>query len=128
MSYITQAKEIDKQTKGKETPVKGVNVTNLYKSEEAIRQNDRLAKFSFRGKGKWINGAHNQVTINDFYGACHTIGRSPPFVYEGDEPQVQLAEDYGANPVEYTLTVLNSCLMTILVYLESDQGVKIDGT
>ena len=126
MSYITQTKEIGSQTKAKETKVNGISVANLIKSEEAIKDDGRLAKFNFRAKGKWINGAHSQVTINDLYGACQTHGRSTPFVYGIDEPGVLLGEDYGANPVEFALAALSGCLMTTFVFLASAQGVKIE--
>ena len=127
MSYITQTKEIGSQTKAKETKVNGISVANLIKSEEAIKDDGRLAKFNFRAKGKWIKGAHNQVTINDLYGGCQTHGRSPPFVYEMEEPPVLLCEDVGANPSEYALAVLNGCLMSNFVFLASALGVKIEG-
>ena len=73
-----------------DTTVNKVSVTSLTKSEEAIKGNGLLAKLNFRAKGKWINGAHNQVTINDFYCACQAHCRSPPFFYEMDEPPLQL--------------------------------------
>src|ERR687897_685120 len=96
--------------------VNGVNVTNLFGTIDAITENPTISKFNFRAKGKWINGGHNQTTINDFYGACQTHTRSQPFVFDKDEPPVLLGTDQGANPVEYALAALNGCLTTSLIY------------
>ena len=76
MGIIGRTKEIGSQAKEKEITVNGAGVTTLFKSKGAITHNDSLAKFNFRAKGKWINGAHNPVTINDFYGAIQTHDRS----------------------------------------------------
>jgi hypothetical protein len=115
-----------KQEEQKEKVVNGVSVTKLFETIGAIQGNPTIANFNFCAKGRWVNGAHNQTTINDFYGACQTHSRSQPFVFEKDEPPVLLGEDHGANPVEYVLAALNGCLTTSLIYHASAQGVKID--
>jgi uncharacterized OsmC-like protein len=115
-----------KQEEQKEKVVNGVSVTKLFGTIEAIQGNPTIANFNFRAKGIWVNGAHNQTTINDFYGACQPHSRSQPFVFENDEPPVLLGEDHGANPVEYVLAALNGCLTTSLIYHASAQGIKID--
>jgi uncharacterized OsmC-like protein len=88
--------------------------------------NPSVSKFNFRAKGRWIDGGHNQTTINDFDGACQTHTRSQPFVFEKDEPPVLLGKDHGANPVEYALAALNGCLTTTLIYHAAAQGIKIE--
>ena len=106
--------------------VNGVNVTKLFGTIDAIRSSPVLSKFNFRAKGKWIKGGHNQITINDFYGAGKTHSRSQPFVYDEDEPPVLLGEDHGANAGEYALAALSSCLSSTLIYHAAAQGVVID--
>jgi uncharacterized OsmC-like protein len=106
--------------------VNGVNVTKLFDAMGAIMDNPSVSQFNFRAKGRWINGGHNQTSINDFYGACQTHSRSPSFVLDKDEPPVLLGEDHGANPAEYTLAALNGCLTTTLIYHAAAQGVKIE--
>ena len=106
--------------------VNGVNVTKLFGTMDAIRISPVLSKFNFRTKEKWIKGGHNQVTINDFYGAGQTHSRSRAFVYDEDEPPVLLGEDHGANAGEYALAALSSCLTTTLIYHAAAQGVVID--
>jgi len=119
--------QINKQEqKEQEQIANGVNVSKLFGTVEAIKENPEIAKFNFKAKGKWINGGHNRTTINEFYGACQTFQRSQPFVFEKDEPPVLLGEDHGANPVEYILAALDGCLTTSLIYHAAAQGIKID--
>ena len=119
---IQQLEEQEKEQK----VVNGVNVTKLIGTMDAIRSRPILSKFNFRAKGEWIEGGHNQITINDFYGAGQTHTRSRPFVYDEDEPPVLLGEDHGANAGEYALAALSSCLTSTLIYHAAAQGVVID--
>ena len=125
MTQTSQSNKIDSQIEN-EKVVNGVNVTNLFGAINAITDNPNVSKFNFRAKGKWVNGGHNQTTINDFDGACQTHTRSQPFVFDKDEPPVLLGNDHGANPVEYALAALNGCLTTTLIYHAAAQGVKIE--
>jgi uncharacterized OsmC-like protein len=119
--------QINKQEqKEQEQIVNGVNVSKLFGTVEAIKENPEIAKFNFKAKGKWINGGHNRTTINEFYGACQNFQRSQSFVFEKDEPPVLLGEDHGANPVEYVFAALDGCLTTSLIYHAAAQGIKID--
>jgi len=114
------------EQKEQEQFVNGVNVSKLFGTVEAIKENPEIAKFNFKAKGKWINGGHNRTTINEFYGACQNFQRSQSFVFEKDEPPVLLGEDHGANPVEYVFAALDGCLTTSLIYHAAAQGIKID--
>jgi uncharacterized OsmC-like protein len=125
-STMTQTSQSNKIENQSEKIVNGVSVTQLFGTINAITENPVISKFNFRAKGKWINGGHNQTTINDFDGACQTHTRSQPFVFNKDEPPVLLGTDQGANPVEYALAALNGCLTTSLIYHAAAQGVKID--
>ena len=125
MTQTSQSNKIDIQIEN-EKIVNGVSVTNLIGAINTITDNSNISKFNFRAKGKWINGGHNQTTINDFDGACQTHTRNQPFVFDKDEPPVLLGNDQGANPVEYALAALNGCLTTTLIYHAAAQGIKID--
>jgi len=127
MSKINQIEnKIERVEEQEQKIVNGVNVTKLIGTMDAIRSRPILAKFNFRAKGKRIEGVHNQITINDYYGAGQTHTRSRPFVYDEDEPPVLLGEDKGANAGEYALVALSSCLTSTLVYHAAAQGVAID--
>jgi len=93
----------------------------------AIQGNTELAKFQFRAANTWINGGHNRTTIKEFYGVGkEDTTRTEPFVLDADEPPVLLGEDHGANPVEFVLHALASCLTTSMVYHAAARGIKID--
>jgi uncharacterized OsmC-like protein len=124
MNKINQIENKKEQVEQK--IVNGVNVTKLFGRMDAIRRNPIMSKFNFRAKGEWIEGGHNQITINDFYGAGQTHTRSRPFVYDEDEPPVLLGEDHGANAGEYALAALSSCLTSTLIYHAAAQGVAIE--
>lgn len=123
---MNQTSQTTNKINEKENVVNGVNVTKLVQTVGAIQGNPSIANFNFRAKGRWINGGHNQTTINDFYGACQTHSRNQPFVFDKDEPPVLLGTDQGANPVEYALAALNGCLTTSLIYHAAAQGISID--
>jgi uncharacterized OsmC-like protein len=125
ISFAMNQIKIQEQ-KEQEQFVNGVNVSKLFGTVEAIKENPEIAKFNFKAKGKWINGGHNRTTINEFYGACQNFQRSQSFVFEKDEPPVLLGEDHGANPVEYVFAALDGCLTTSLIYHAAAQGIKID--
>jgi uncharacterized OsmC-like protein len=123
---MTQTSQTNKTENQSENIVNGVSVTRLFGTINAVTEDPAISKFNFRAKGKWINGGHNQTTINDFDGACQTHTRHQPFVFDKDEPPILLGTDQGANPVEYALAALNGCLTTSLIYHAAAQGVKID--
>lgn len=105
----------------------GVNVEQLGANISAIQGDTGLAKFQFRATNTWINGGHNRTTIKEFYGVGQEdTTRTEPFVLDADEPPVLLGEDHGANPVEFVLHALASCLTTSMVYHAAARGIKID--
>lgn len=105
----------------------GVNVDQLQANITAIQGEPALAKFQFRATNTWINGGHNRTTIKEFYGVGkEDTTRTQPFVLDADEPPVLLGEDQGANPVEFVLHALASCLTTSMVYHAAARGIKIE--
>ena len=110
-----------------QTTVNGVNIEKMGTTVQAIQGQPDLAKFKFRASNTWINGGHNQTTVKEFYGAGQEdTTRTEPFVLEADEPPVLLGEDHGANPAEFILHALASCLTTSMVYHAAANGIKID--
>jgi uncharacterized OsmC-like protein len=107
--------------------INGVNVEQLGANISAIQGNTELATFQFRATNTWINGGHNRTTIKEFYGVGkEDTTRTEPFVLDADEPPVLLGEDHGANPVEFVLHALASCLTTSMVYHAAARGIKIE--
>lgn len=106
--------------------VNGVNVTELFDTIDAIKEQKEIAIFNFRATNKWESGGSNRTLVNDYYGACQKFNRKTPFVVHKDEPPVLLGTDTGANPVEYALAALAGCLTTSLVYHAAARGIEIE--
>jgi uncharacterized OsmC-like protein len=113
-------------TASRDTMLNGVNVTKLAATIKAIGQQPELAQFQFRARNQWIEGGHNQASINEYYGTCQQMERHQPFVFDADEPPVLLGKDQGANPVEFVLAGLSGCMTTTLAYHAAARGLKID--
>jgi len=108
------------------TILNGVNVDRLVETIETVTEQPELGKFEFRAKSKWVNGGHYMTTIRDFYGAGKEDAHDKPYVFYGDEPDILLGQDKGANPVEFVLHGLAGCLSTTFVYYAAAEGVEID--
>ena len=106
--------------------VNGVNVDRLFDTINAIKDTPGLARFRFRARNTWVNGAHNRTTITGFYGACQKHSLTEPLVLEADEPAVLLGEGAEANPMDYVLTGLAACLTTSLVYHAAARAIQLD--
>ncbi len=105
----------------------GVNVDQLIETINAIKSQPDLARFKFRAKNEWINGAHSRTTVHQFYGAGQEHREeNEPFVMEGDEPPVLLGENKAPNAVETVLHALASCIGVGFVYNAAAQDIKID--
>ena len=116
------------QTAKKQKPLSlnGVNVDHLFRNIDAIKDAPALGKFKFRANNKWINGGHNQTTIDNFHGIQQEHDHADPFKLDADEPPLLLGEDIGPNPVEYALTALAACVTTALVYHAAAKGIKLN--
>ena len=113
-------------TERKEITRNGVNVTKLAATIKAISQQPELAQFKFRARNEWDDGAHNVATIDSFYGVCQEMEHQQPVVMHADEPPVLLGQDRGANPVEFVLAGLSSCMTTTLAYHAAGRGLNLE--
>lgn len=105
----------------------GVDVSELFSTIDAIKDDPAVARFSFRAESRWIKGGHSHTTVKDFYGAKKEHRHEKPFEMEADEPPPLLGEDNGPNPVEYLLTALAGCLTGSLIYHAAVRGIEIRG-
>ena len=104
----------------------GVDTQQLYGTLDAIKADPSIARFQFRARNRWIDGAHNRTTIRDFYAANQEdTSRADEFVIDAGEPAILLGSDTGANPAEYLLHALAACLTTSLVYVAAARGVHL---
>ena len=107
------------------TIVNGVPVCDLYATIDAVKTTPSLAKFKFRISNQWQGGSCNLSTVGPFTGANQELAHPRPFVLEADEPEVLLGRDLAANPVEYLLHALASCVTTSMVYHAAKRGIHI---
>jgi uncharacterized OsmC-like protein len=104
----------------------GVNTDQLFATLDAIKADPSIARFQFRARNRWIDGAHNRSTIRDFYAANQEdTSRDGEFVVDAGEPAILLGTDTGPNPAEYLLHALAACLTTSLVYVAAARGVHL---
>ncbi|WP_243320597.1 OsmC family protein [Geothrix sp. SG200] len=103
----------------------GVNVDAMNATVSAVKANPGLAKFTFRSKAKWINGAHSQSTFDSLYGAGEEHKRSMPMFLEADEPEALLGTDLAPNAGEAALHALSACLSVTYAYAAAAMGLDI---
>ena len=108
------------------TIINGVMVDDLFATIDAIKATPAVAKFNFRIQNQWDSGSQNRSTVGRFYGATQDLSHPKPFVLEADEPAILLGKDMAANPVEYLLHALASCLTTSMVYHAAARGIHIE--
>jgi uncharacterized OsmC-like protein len=106
--------------------INGVAVGDLFSTIDAVKATPSIAKFKFRIRNQWENGSCNRSTVSTFSGANQELSHPRPFTLEADEPAILLGKDMAANPVEYLLHALASCLTTSMVYHASARGIHID--
>lgn len=106
--------------------VNGVAVDNLFATIEAVKSTPSIAKFNFRIRNRWETGGRNCSTVAGFSGANQELAHPKPFTLEADEPAILLGKDLAANPVEYLLHALASCVTTSMVYHAAARGISIE--
>jgi uncharacterized OsmC-like protein len=107
--------------------VNGINTDQLFKTIDLIKEKPDIAKFKFRSKNKWVDGAHNRGFVKDFYGAGEEDNSRGEAVFEIDEPPILLGNNLGSNPVEYLLVALSGCLTTSMVAHAAAKGIELKG-
>lgn len=108
------------------TLVNGVAVDDLFSTIDAVKAIPSIAKFTFRIRNQWETGSRNRSTVATFTGVNQELSHPKPFTLEADEPAVLLGKDMAANPVEYLLHALASCLTTSMVYHAAARGIAIE--
>lgn len=110
-----------------ERTINGFKTKDILDTVKAIKDEPAIAKFKFRAKNRWVNGGHNQSTIQGFYGGCaEDTSRTVPFVFDNGEPPILLGNNEGANPVEFVLHGLAGCMTTTMMLHAAAMGVSVD--
>jgi uncharacterized OsmC-like protein len=106
--------------------VNGVDLDILMGTVQAITDQPELGKCHFRASNTWLGGSQNATSIGNFYGAGQENAHKQDFVFHADEPPVLAGSDEAANPVEYLLHALASCITTSLVAHAAVRGIHIE--
>ncbi len=112
--------------KSSEQFLNGVNVTAVSELIKNVQAEPELAKSKFHLKNNWITCGQNCSRVESFYGAKQENYHEIPFTLNADEPPLLAGHGTGANPVEYLLHALVSCLTTTLIYHAAVRGIKIE--
>lgn len=108
------------------THMNGLDIQAAFDTIDAIKADEKLARFQFRARNVWIDGGVNRSTIRDFYGAGREDdSRTTDFVFTNGEPPVLLGNNEGANPVEFLLHALAGCVTTTFVLHAAARGIAI---
>jgi len=112
-----------------ETPrnfTNGVDVDQVMSVIGEIEKDTDYAKFQFRARNEWIDGALNRSRIHDYFAAGkEDDSRTEAFVLDADEPPLVAGKDSAPTAVEHVLHALASCLTTSLVYHAAVQGIEL---
>jgi uncharacterized OsmC-like protein len=104
----------------------GVNVNDLTRTIESVRDQPELAKFRFSISNRWLGGGHSRSEVNTFTAAMQQVQHTVKFEMDADESPILLGNDEGANPVEYLLHALAACVTTSMVYHAAARGIHVD--
>ncbi len=105
----------------------GVDITTLFATIDAVRQQPEAAQFQFRTVNEWVSGAHSRGRFPGFFGAGQEHVHSGDTVIEADHPAVLVGTDKGPTPAELLLNALASCLMAGLGNIAAARGVELHG-
>jgi uncharacterized OsmC-like protein len=104
----------------------GVDTRTLFATLDAVTAQPELGTFRFRVRNRWLGGAHNRSTIQDFYAAGGEDGsRATAFELDAGEPPILIGRNEAPNPAEQLLHALAACLTTSLVYVAAARGIRL---
>jgi uncharacterized OsmC-like protein len=104
----------------------GVDVNKLEQTVQAVKDAPEIASFKFRVQNNWIDGGQNCSRVQQFSMGGQEIQHKEDFNLVADEHEVLLGKDAGANPVEYLLHALASCVTSSMVYHGAARGMEVE--
>jgi uncharacterized OsmC-like protein len=108
------------------TITNGIDLQQLTRTVEQVRDEPRLGGFTFRASSTWKQGTWNIGEITPFSHAGTLDGtRSGPFRLEGDEPPILLGTNRGPNAVELVLQALAFCYAVGYAANAAARGIEL---
>src|SRR3954463_1334953 len=104
----------------------GIDTAQVYGTLDVLRAQPEAARFEFRVRNRWIDGAHSRSTIHGFWGAgAEDVSRPEPFVVDASEPPVLFGHNEAPNPAEFLLHALAACLTLTIVNVAAARKVEL---
>ncbi len=113
-------------TRPAKVAMNGVDVPTLLATIGAVGETRELAKFTFRAKGDWINGAHSRVSMRSYFGAGAEQDRERTMTVDADHTTVLCGDDEGPTPVELLLAALSACITAGIGNIASARQIKLN--
>jgi uncharacterized OsmC-like protein len=104
--------------------INGINVRDVEALAGAVASDPARGATRWKVASKWQGGTHNRSTVKGFAIGGQFVARE--FSLDVDEPLQLGGTNRFANPQEYLLAALNSCMMVGYVALCSLKGVKLE--
>ena len=104
----------------------GVDVDRLVQTIGAIGEDPNIARFTFKAKTAWQDGAGSRGEIHAFDHMGQATSHATVHTLVGDEPDVLLGKDAGPNAVELALAALGFCYSTGFVYNAAARGYDLE--
>jgi uncharacterized OsmC-like protein len=107
--------------------VNGIEVDKIMCVINNINADANNGKWQFRSENKWMGAAKNQSEFKDYLANNgENIPHVEPFILKADEPPLIGGNGDAANPVEFLLHALTSCLTTSLVAHAAVRGIVVE--
>jgi len=102
----------------------GLNVDDVMALINAVKSDASEGATKWKVKTKWQGRTHNRSTVSGYSIGGKKVARN--FTVDIDEPEELGGANQFANPQEYLLSALNSCMMVGYVALCSLNGIRVD--
>jgi uncharacterized OsmC-like protein len=107
--------------------VNGIEVEKVMSVVNHINADANNGKWLFRSTNQWTGATRNQSEFKDYLANNGEKNLHPkPYLLVADEPSLLGGTGKAANPVEFLLHALTSCLTTSLVAHAAVRGITVE--
>ncbi|MEO1251321.1 MAG: OsmC family protein [Pseudomonadota bacterium] len=110
--------------KTKPNIINGLNVEDVTALIESVKSDPSSGETKWQVKSAWQGRTHNRSTVSSFFIGGEESNRD--FTIDIDEPEELGGANQFANPQEYLLAALNSCMMVGYVAQCSLNGIELE--
>lgn len=110
--------------KTQKTVINGLNMEDVAALIESVKADPAAGETKWKVSSAWRGRTHNRSTVSSFFIGGEESKRE--FTIDIDEPAELGGGNRFANPQEYLLAALNSCMMVGYVALCSLHGIELE--